>query len=210
MTIKLVIFDVDGTIVQGYSWQHIHKRLGTWHRAKEYRDQFFKNRITYEEWARRDALLWKNQPLTKIRKIVRGMPYTEGAEQTLSVLKERGIKLYLLSAGLRQVAERIHNEIGSHGYAANTLVSKDGYLTGEVVVKVPFNGKGKHLPTILQRFNLTAQECAAVGDDRSLVPLFKKVALAIAFNPTGRSVEEHADVTIWENDLRAVLPHILK
>jgi phosphoserine phosphatase len=210
MTVRLVIFDVDGTIFQGYSWRYIHERLGTWHIAKKFRDQFFTNRITYKEWARHDALLWKKQPLTKIREIVTSMPYTEGAEQTLNALKERGIKLYLLSAGLSLFAERIHNEIGCHGYSANTLVEKDGYLTGEVVVEVPFNDKDKHLPAILQRFNLTSQECAAVGDDRSLIPLFKKVALAIAFNPTDRDVDEYADITIQEKNLQAILPHIPK
>jgi 3-deoxy-D-manno-octulosonate 8-phosphate phosphatase KdsC-like HAD superfamily phosphatase len=49
-----------------------------------------------------------------------------------------------------------------------------------------------------------------VGDDPTLIPLFKKVALAIAFNPTDETITEHADVTIKGNDLRAILPHVLQ
>jgi len=138
------------------------------------------------------------------------MPYTKGAKQTITTLKQKGIKTYLLSAGLSQVAERIQKETGVDGYTANTLMARDGYLTGEVELNVSFYNKDKHLPNILQKFNLTSRECAAVGDDPTLIPLFKKVALAIAFNPTDQTIEKHANITIKSNDLRNILPQILK
>lgn len=210
MTIKLAIFDIDGTILRTYSWQHIHENLNTWNQAQKYYGQFFKNQITYKKWAQLDAALWKNQPLKKINQIINQMPYTKGAKQTITTLKQNNIKIYLLSAGLTQVAEKIQEEIGTNGYTANKLVVKGGYLTGEVEVNVTFHNKDKHLPMILQKFNLTPQECAAVGDDPTLIPLFKKVALAIAFNPINKNIEKHANMTIKSNDLRMVLPYILK
>lgn len=209
MTIKLVIFDVDGTILQTYSWQYVHENLGTWKEAKGYADEFFRNQITYDEWAKLDAALWKNQPLTRITEIISQMPYTEGAKETLATLKEKGIKTYLLSAGLTQVAQRIQEEIGINGYAANMLIVKDGFLRGEVEVNVSFHDKDKHLPPILQKFNVTPNECAAVGDDPTLIPLFKKVALAIAFNPSSKTVERNAHITIKDKDLRKILPYII-
>lgn len=210
MHIKLVFFDVDGTLLQAYSWQHIHHELGTWNQAKKHHDQFFKNQITYEEWARLDAALWKNQSLTKITRIISQIPYTEGAEQTLKILKQRGIITYLLSAGLAQAAERIQRETGAvDGYTANNLMAEDGLLTGEVKVNVSYNDKGKHVQRILRQFNLAAEDCAAVGDDPTLIPLFKKVGLAIAFNPTDESVAKHADIAIKSSDLRDSLPYIL-
>jgi phosphoserine phosphatase len=209
MTIKLVIFDVDGTILQTYSWQYVHENLGTWNEAKGYVDEFFRNQITYDEWAKLDAALWENQPLTRITEIISQMPYTEGAKETLATLKEKGIKTYLLSAGLTQVAQRIQEEIGINGYAANMLIVKDGFLTGEVEVNVSFHDKDKHLPRILQEFNVTPNECAAVGDDPTLIPLFKKVALAIAFNPSSKTVERNAHITIKDKDLRKILSYII-
>jgi phosphoserine phosphatase len=210
MHIKLVFFDVDGTILQAYSWQHIHHELGTWNQAKKHHDQFFRNQITYEEWARLDAALWKNQPLTKIIQIISRIPYTEGATQTLTALKQRGIRTYLLSAGLAQAAERIQRETDAvDDYTANILTARDGLLTGEVKVNVSFNDKDKHAQRILRQFNLAADDCAAVGDDPTLIPLFKKVGLAIAFNPTDESVVKHADIAIRSSDLRDILPYVL-
>ena len=210
MPIKLVIFDVDGTILQSFGWQFIHQHLGTWDAAKKYSDQFFSNRISYEEWARLETALWKGQTIAKIEEIIEQMPYTTGAKETLAILKRRGIGTYLLSAGLSQVAERIQKETLIDGYTANTLLAKDGFLTGEVEVNVSFLSKDRNLPHILRSFNVTQDECAAVGDDPSLVPLFKKVALAIAFNPTSIEVEENADVTVRSRDLREILPYLLQ
>ena len=209
MVVKLVIFDIDGTILQTYSWQFLHQRLNTWETAQGYNQQFFNHQITYQQWARLDAGLWKNQPITTVRQIIDRMPYTKGAKATLSALQQAGIKTYLLSAGLTQVAQRIQQEAGADGYRANTLIVEDGALTGEVEVNVAFRSKDKQLPFILQEFDLTREECAAVGDDPTLVPLFRQVGLAIAFNPADKTVEKHADIVVRSKDLRDVLPHIL-
>jgi HAD superfamily phosphoserine phosphatase-like hydrolase len=125
MPIELVIFDIDGTILQAYSWQYIHESLNTWKQAKKYHTQFYKNQITYEHWARLEAALWKSQPLLKIKHIINQIPYTKGAKETFNILRQKGIKIYLLSAGLTQAAERIQEELGVDGYTANSLIAKN-------------------------------------------------------------------------------------
>ena len=211
MRIRLAFFDVDGTLLQGYSWQRIHHELGTWNQAEKHRDQFFRNQITYEEWARLDAALWKQQSLARITRIVTQIPYTEGAEQTLKILKQRGLRIYLLSAGLTLAAERVQRDTDAvDGYTANQLVTKGGVLTGEVEVNVSFNNKDEHLHRVLGQFNLRTESCAAVGDDPTLIPLFKKVGLAIAFNPSDESVAKHADITVKSSNLRDILPYVLE
>ncbi len=210
MTIKLVVFDVDGTLFQTCSWQYIHENLGTWSQAQENKMQFFAGRITYEDWAQLDASLWRNQPVSRISQIVSQMRYVRGAEETLATLNRRGLLVYLLSAGLSLVGERVQRETHVDGYLANSLGVRDGFLTGDVQVNVSFYQKGKILNSILRKFNLTQQDCAAVGDDPTLVPLFKKVALGIAFNPTSEEVEKQADIIVKNSDLRNVLPYILK
>ena len=210
MAIKLVIFDIDGTLLQGYSWQHIHQTLGTWSSARNNRKLFLTGQITYEDWARLDASLWKGQPVSRIRCLVDQMHYTKGAKETLSTLKQKHINVYLLSAGLTIVGERIQRENIVDGYIANQLEVVDSILTGGVLVKVSLNQKGELLNSILQKFNVTWQDCAAVGDDLTLIPLFKRVGLGIAFNPVNPDVERQAHITIKSDDLRSVLPYILK
>ena len=50
----------------------------------------------------------------------------------------------------------------------------------------------------------------AVGDDESMIPIFRAVRLGIAFNPRSQEVAKSAHVVVRADDLRAILPHILK
>jgi len=202
---KLVVFDVDGTLMKSFSWQCLHESLGTWNRGRKYFEQFFHGEITYEEWARLDAALWKGRPLEKIQQIVDTMPYTDGAREVLTTLRRKGFKVVLLSAGLSLVTERIRKEIGVDAALANELIVKNGFLTGEVKVNVSFHNKDEALNSILKKFNAGMNNCIAVGDDETLISLFKKAGLAIAFNPRSKNVEKHADTVVKSNDLHDIL-----
>lgn len=206
---KLVVFDVDGTLMNAHSWQFLHEALGTWNKGQRYFEMFFGGRITYEEWARLDASLWRSLPLERVKQIITTMPYTYGAKETISILREKSFRVFLLSAGLSLVTERINKEIGVDGYLANDLIVRNGLLTGNVKVNVSFYNKDKVLRKMLPTWNLKMEDCISVGDDPTLIPLFEKVGLSIAFNPVDEDVERHADVVVKSKDLRRILPYIL-
>jgi len=209
--LRIVVFDVDGTLIKVHSsWQFLHEKLGTWDKGRKYAEQFFQGLITYEDWARLDASLWRGLPLKRTQQIVDNIPYTEGAQDVIATLRRSGFKVVLLSAGLSLLTERIARETGVDDSLANELIVEKGFLTGGVKVNVSFHNKDEVLGYILQKFDVAMEECAAVGDDETLIPLFEKVGLGIAFNPRKETVEKHADVVVKSNDLREVLPHLLK
>ena len=207
--LKLVVFDVDGTLMNAHSWQFLHEALGTWDKGQRYFELFFEGSITYEDWARLDASLWRGLRLERVRRIINTMPYTYGAKETISILRERGFRVFLLSAGLSLVTERINEEIGVDGYLANDLIVRNGFLTGDVKVNVSFYNKDEVLNRLLPMWNLKMEDCVSVGDDPTLIPLFEKVGLSIAFNPVDENIERKADVVVKSRDLRHVLPYIL-
>ncbi len=144
----------------------------------------------------------------RVRQIVDGIPYTNGARHVITTLRRNGFKVVLLSAGLSLVKERIEKEIGVDDSLANELKIQNGFLTGDVKVNVSVDNKDTVLLRILKKFNLGMDECAAVGDDETLIPLFENVSLSIAFNPRSWIVEAQADVVVKGDDLREVLPYI--
>jgi phosphoserine phosphatase len=208
--LRLVVFDVDGTLTKVVSsWQFLHERLGTWDKGKQYAEQFFRGVITYEDWARLDASLWRGLKLGRVRQIVDSIPYANGARHVVTTLRRNGFKVVLLSAGLSLVAERIEREIGVDDSLANALKVEKGLLTGEVKVNVSVDNKDVALLRMLKRLNLGMDECVAVGDDETMIPLFEKAGLSIAFNPRSWVVEEKADIVVKSDNLREVLSHIL-
>ncbi len=208
--LRLVVFDVDGTLTKVVSsWQFLHERLGTWDKGKQYAEQFFRGVITYEDWARLDASLWRGLKIGRVRQIVDSIPYTNGAQDVIATLRGNGFKVVLLSAGLSLVTERIEREIRLDGSLANELKVENGLLTGEVKVNVSVDNKDTVLLRMLKKFNLGIDECAAVGDDETLIPLFEEVSISIAFNPRSWVVEEKADIVVKSDDLREVLSYLL-
>ena len=211
LRLKLAVFDVDGTLTEVDScWRFIHERLGTWRNGGERNAElFFRGEISYDEWARLDVSLWKGVPLRKIRSIVSAIPYVEGVSEVFQFLRGRGVKIVLLSAGLSLIAERIAKEIGVDGYVANELEVSEGKLTGEVKIRVSIKNKGEVLEKLLEKFGVKPNECVAVGDDPTMIPVFQKVGLSIAFNPQNMEVEKWAKITVKGKTLKAILPLII-
>src|SRR5512143_1166071 len=92
---KLVIFDLDGTLTQERSiWEYIHKQLGKWYGvAEEYQKEFFAGKISYEEFCRLDAEVWRGMRVAELLEIVKTVPFHHGLDELVRYLKEKGLKL---------------------------------------------------------------------------------------------------------------------
>jgi len=208
--LKLAVFDVDGTLTKVEScWRFVHEKLGTWEKGGKRNAELYFNRvISYEEWARLDASLWRGLSIDKIRGIVSEIPYMDGVREVFSFLRESNVKIVLLTAGLSLLAERIAGEIGVDDYVANQLETENGRVTGRVKVRVSVSNKGEVFEELMKRFDAKPYECMAVGDDETMIPVFRKVALSIAFNPCSVKVEKQAKIVVKARNLKEIIPYI--
>ncbi|MCL6560195.1 MAG: HAD family phosphatase [Firmicutes bacterium] len=210
MKVRGVIFDLDGTLTPVRSvWQHIHEALGTWvtHGSVSL-EAFLAGKISYQEFARRDVTAWSGVPKERIEKIVAEIPYRSGVRETVAALKQKGVKLALLSSGLDILATRVAEELGFNLCIANGLGFTDERINGQVQIQVPWDGKPMYLSTICGLFGTTPAETAAIGDSHGDVPLFERVGLGIAVNAEPE-VSAFAHVSLQCEDLRALLPVLL-
>ena len=177
----LAVFDVDGTLTAlRDSWRLYHQALGTWGPASRNAQRFFNGEISYEEWARLDVSLWKGLPIERLRRLIEGIPYVDGALETIKTLKRAGCRIALLSAGVTLATDRICKDAPIDYAVANEILTKNGIISGEVKVNVGYSEKGKILTEMLRKFKVKPSQCAVVGDDETLIPAFKIAGLAIA------------------------------
>ena len=210
MDIKLVVFDVDGTLTQHSSiWWRLHELFGTTKEGRLYFDQYFAGEINYEQWADYDAALWTGEPVSKVMEAVEATKLVPGVKETISTLSEHGIKTAILSGGLDIMADDIARRAGIEYVLTNNLGIKDGVLTGTVENIIGWAEKAKFIHTILEHFGVKLEETAFVGDGRNDMSVLSIVGLSIAFNPEDQEVADTAQVVIRENDLRAILPHVI-
>jgi HAD superfamily PSPase-like hydrolase len=126
MGIKVIFFDCDGTLTKvKSSWEYIHRGLGIWeNRADEYQRLFRKGLIDYDEFCRRDALLWKGLALGKVMELVNQIPYRAGAKETVSALRGMGVFTAIISTGLSFLVERARAELGIDAAVSNELLTE--------------------------------------------------------------------------------------
>ena len=210
MDVRLVVFDVDGTLTQHSSvWWRLHELFGTTEEGRKYFDQYFAGEINYEQWADCDAALWTGEPVSKVMEIVAATNLVPGVQETIATLNRHGIKTAILSGGLDIMADDIARRAGIDYVLTNKLGIKDGVLTGTVENIIGWAEKADHIQTILDHFAMTLEETAFVGDGRNDMSVLSVVGLSIAFNPEDPEVADSAQVVIRENDLRAILPHVI-
>ena len=210
MDIRLVVFDVDGTLTQHSSiWWRLHELFGTTKEGRLYFDQYFAGEINYEQWADYDAALWTGEAVSKVMEAVEATKLVPGVRETISTLSDHGIKTAILSGGLDIMADDIAQRAGIEFVVTNKLGHKDGVLTGTVENIIGWAEKAKFIHTILDHFEVTLEETAFVGDGRNDMSILSIVGLSIAFNPEDQEVADSAQVVIRENDLRAILPHVI-
>ena len=210
LDIRLVVFDVDGTLTKHSSvWWRLHEHFGTTREGKLFYDQFFAGEITYDEWADLDASLWKGKTLSEVMKVVHSTQLALGAEEVIRILKDHDLKTAILSGGLDIMADDIGQRVGIDFVLTNNLHHKDGILTGEVKNRVAWGAKSEVIPQVCDHFNIPLEETAFVGDGRNDMSVFEVVGLSIAVNPEDREVADAADVVIRNDDLRAILPYVI-
>jgi len=207
--IQLAVFDLDGTLTKIESiWQYLHIKLGTWETGRISAEKYWRGEITYEEWAEKDSMLWKDVPVEKVISILREIPYVEGAIETFEELKRRGIWTGIVSAGISLLADRAKKELGADFAVANKLLYEEGKLTGKIRVKVSLKNKGEVIKEMAWMLGVDLESCAVVGDNVFDLP--DVVGLKIAFNPRSADVREIADIAIESGDLTDVLEYLTR
>jgi phosphoserine phosphatase len=190
MAIKLAFFDCDGTLTKvKSSWEYVHRRLDIWdERADRYQTLFRAGKISYHEFCRRDALLWRGLHVGRVMEILGDIPYQNDCRETIQTLKEKGIRTVILSTGLSLLINRVKEELGIDKAFSNDLLSENGYLTGEIKINVDFDKKHRLVEKTLSDMHITREQSCAVGDGEGDMAMFNAVGLPIAFCPEGKPI----------------------
>ncbi len=207
---KLVVFDLDGTLTQERSiWEYIHVRLGKWYGfAEEYQKQFLAGKISYQEFCEHDAEVWKGMTMEEMREIVKTVPFHPGAEELVSYLKQRDLKLAMVSSGLSILSGYVHQRFGFDYSVSNDLLHEEGVLNGKVRIQVHYDKKAEWVRRILRQFDIRPEETIAIGDSHGDIDMFQMVGFSIAFNSSCSDLEQIASVCVRSRNLMDIIPKL--
>jgi phosphoserine phosphatase len=205
---RLAIFDLDGTLTRERSiWEYIHKRLDKWYGfAEDYQKKFLAGEISYEEFCERDAQVWRGMRLEELIEIAKTVPFHPGVDELMDYLKNKGLKLALVSSGLSILSNWVHERFGFDYSVSNDLLHEEGILTGKVKIQVYYDRKAEWVRKILDQYQVEPEESIGIGDSVGDLEMFRVVGFSIAFNSSCRDLDQIATQCVQSQNLTDVIP----
>lgn len=187
---RLICFDMDSTLIQTECIDELARCAGVGDEVSAITAAAMRGEIDFKESFTRRVRLLKGLDASVMKDIAEHLPFTEGVDRLMSVLKTSGYKIAILSGGFTYFGEYIQKKYGIDYVYANELeIDNDGKLTGNYVGPI-VDGyrKAELLRLIAQVEKINLAQTIAVGDGANDLPMISEAGLGIAFHAKPRVV----------------------
>jgi len=167
----------------------------------------------YQKWCQEAVGHFKRRGLTRdrLRQITTPLELTKNCRDTLRKLRENGLVIVLVSGGIQTFLEDRFPDVRDYAdfiFINQLTFAPDGALQGIHPSSYDFEGKAEALDLVCQQVGCTADETAFVGDHFNDEAIMLRAKLSIAYPPQDSVSEGVASVSIREDDLSLILPHV--
>ena len=213
---KVVVFDRDGVLVDSVSsWKTLHDQFGTnnSHNLK----RFIDGEISDVEFMQLDIKMWKEirDPIYRdeLFRAYSGIKLMPGAKQLIDELKQAGVFVAIVSAGVDLFVASIASMLKVDDWIANGLeFNDDDTLSDDGICRLHATKKNLVISKILAMQGFDPADCVSVGDSEMDLSMQVEGSKFIGFNPTRDSSKQAfaaAEVPIvYEKNLLAIKPHL--
>lgn len=187
---RLICFDMDSTLIQTEVIDELARAHGVYEEVAAITEQAMRGEIDFKESFTQRCKLLKGLDVNVMKDIAENLPFTEGVDRLMYVLKKYGYKIAILSGGFTFFGEYIQKKYGIDYVYANELeIDASGHLTGNYVGEVvDGRRKAELLKLIAQVEKVDLQQTIAVGDGANDLPMLSQAGLGIAFHAKPRVV----------------------
>jgi len=202
---RLVVFDMDSTIVDGEVIDELAAAAGVGEQVATITKRAMQGELDFRDALRQRVAMLKGLRVEDLERVAASLRFNPGTEDLVKTLKAMGFRLALVSGGFTFFTDRLRRELGFDHTYANTLVIKDGIVTGEVEGDIiDMHRKGEILKELAAKEGLTLDEVVAVGDGANDQIMIKDAGLGIAFNAK-EILKRAADGSVSRENLKGML-----
>ncbi len=196
----IVIFDVEGVLVDGEFLPELAKTVGKEREVTEITLKGIRGEIVWQEGLRQRMELLRGVTYEQCVAVAKKLPLMKGAREMAEELKGIGCVMVGVSGGFSLLTNRVKEELGLDHVFSNELVFHDRRLIGYGLL---VNANKTQIMTTAFGSMLDTSKKVAVVDGANDLELFNIADLKVAFNAQD-VVRKRADVSIPERDLRLV------
>lgn len=202
----MLLADMDSTMIEQECIDELAAEAGIGVRVAEITARAMDGKLDFEASLRMRVGLLKGLDSTVIETVLANrIMYMPGGKILLATMKANGAYAALVSGGFTAFTAKVADELGFDEHRANTLLLKDGKLTGEVGEPIlGREAKVTALNEITARLGLTADQVMAVGDGANDLGMLGLAGAGVALHAKP-SVAAECDIRINHGDLTALL-----
>lgn len=192
---RLVVMDVDSTLVQGEVVEMLAARAGVLDQVAEVTSAAMRGELDFAESLRARVELLAGLPATALDEVREEVEFTPGARTLVRTLKRLDYRCAIVSGGFTQITDSLAAELELDYAAANTLEIVDGRLTGRITGPVLDRpGKAAALRQFADDAGVPLSQTIAIGDGANDLDMIATAGLGVAFNakPVVRSAADTA------------------
>lgn len=202
----LLIADMDSTMIRQECIDELADEAGVGAHVAGITARAMNGELDFEAALRERVGLLKALPEVVIGQVLRDrITLMPGGPVLLATMKANGGYAALVSGGFTAFTSAIAARLGFDEHRANTLLVRDGLLTGEVAD--PILGKQAKLDALEEisaRLGFTPAEAIAVGDGANDLAMLARAGCGVALHAKP-SVQAQCEVRVNHGDLTALL-----
>lgn len=180
---KLVVLDVDSTLIQQEVIELLAEHAGVRPKVKEITDRAMNGEIDFAQALQERVQLLSGLSEKIIDEVRAQITLTPGARTLIRTLKKLHHKVGIVSGGFTEVITPIAQELGIDFIAANHLEIRDGKLTGKTKGDIIDRaGKANALRKFAALADVDLADTVAIGDGANDLDMIALAGLGIAFN----------------------------
>ena len=203
---KMVLADMDSTMIQQECIDELADEVGVGDRVKEITARAMNGELDFEAALDERVALLAGQPARIIDKVLKErIKFMPGGHILIATMKAGGAHAALVSGGFTAFTHKVAGTLGFDEHHANTLLVEGGNLSGKVVRPIlGRQAKVEQLEKITAKLGLSENDVIAVGDGANDLGMLGRAGTGVALHAKP-AVQVECTVRVNHGDLTALL-----
>ncbi|MEV5705453.1 phosphoserine phosphatase SerB [Actinoallomurus sp. NPDC052274] len=193
---RLIVMDVDSTLIQGEVIEFIAEHAGLEAKVAEITEAAMRGELDFEGALRERVAMLAGLDEGVLAQVRDRIEFSPGVRTLVRTLKRLDYKFAIVSGGFTQITDALAADLGIDYTAANVLEVENGKLTGRLVGPIVDRaGKAEALRRFAADAGVPISQTVAIGDGANDLDMLAAAGLGIAYNAKP-VVREAADTAL--------------